>query len=426
MTNFSLDETMPTAATPSWWAETRRAISPQHMQETVRQATAALAGLPRSQARDRRQVAVRAESELQAALQRLGYAAIPAAELQQAAAKVVAQVAGLRFLDALLPPACDLYTDIQLNGDGALWVRPKGQLEHVLLPDIRPGQEEVWQVVETLLAAEGKACSEATPTVDAKLPRDRELGFGGARLKVMHPSLVVGEWPLLSLRLYEPRPVPPAQIIGWEVFPAAVVEQLLRAVGERMRLFIIGGTASGKTTLLSALAHGLPHETRIVTVEDPNEIWLPHPNLIAIEARHAPPGSDVPPYTVSDGVDDALRLAPEAIIVGEVRTGRAAMSLFRAIMSDHAGMTTFHAESPGHAVHRMCVVMYADAQVPYQAARGMFNEAIDLVVQVGWRQGRRQGLGVWELAGMEAREVAFRQLWQPGQETMTAPSRRRQ
>lgn len=410
---------------PSWWAETRRDVLPIDLQQAVQSAIKTLAGMSRQDARDRRQVSARALSELTAALRGMGYANIPASDLQASVALVVSQVAGLRFLDSLIPPACDRYTDVQLNGDGSVWARTKGRMQHELVSDVHPTQEEVWQVIETLLAPEGKACSEATPTIDAKLPRDPELGFGGARLKVLHPTLVVGEYPALSLRLYEPKPVPPEQIVEWGVFPEPVIGQLLEAVAKRLRLFIIGGTASGKTTLLSALAHGLSPETRIVTVEDPNEIWLPHPNLISIEARHAPPGSNVPPYTVADGVDDALRMAPEAIIVGEVRTGGAAMSLFRAIMSDHAGMTTFHAEGPSHAVQRMCVVMYADAQVPYQAARGMFAEAIDLIVQVGWREGRRQGLGIWEVAGQDGRAVKTRSLWQPGQEAMQEPNRKR-
>ena len=95
------------------------------------------------------------------------------------------------------------------------------------------------------------------------------------------------------------------------------------------------------------------------------------------------------------------------------------------MMSDHAGLTTFHAEGPQHAVHRMSVVMYADAQVPYQAARGMFAEAIDLVVQVGWREGVREGLGIAEVAGLERGDVRFRPLWQPGQAEMEATTRRR-
>ena len=71
----------------------------------------------------------------------------------------------------------------------------------------------------------------------------------------------------------------------------------------------------------------------------------------------------------------------------------------------------------------MCVIMYADAGVSYQAARGMFAEALDLVVQVGWREGVRRGLGVWEVAGLNGKNVSFRQLWKPGEEQVQAPSR---
>lgn len=409
----------------SWWNETRRQVAPQHLEAAVQKTIQDLAGISRREARDRGQVSARAQTALNTHLRGLGYSSVAGEELGPAVAQVVSQIAGLRFLDRLIPPACDAYTDIQLNADGSVWARAKGRMEHVLLEDVRPAHEEVWHAIETLLAPEGKACSEATPTVDAKLPRDPALGFGGARLKVLHPTLVGGDYPVLALRLYESQPVPPEQIVGWGVFPETVVQALLECVRERLRLLVVGGTGTGKTTLLSALAHGFSPETRIVTVEDPNEIWLPHPNVICIEARHAPPGSDVPPYTVADGVDDALRLAPEAILVGEVRTGDAALSLFRAMMSDHAGLTTFHAEGPQHAVHRMGVVMYADAQVPYQAARGMFVEAIDLVVQVGWRAGRREGLSVWEVVGLERGEVKFRPLWQPGQVEMEATVRRR-
>ncbi len=410
---------------PTWWSATRKPLSPEDWQEAVARAGEQLATLPLAQVRDRAKVSDLARKALLSALSDRGFASVPEDELAPYLSQVISQVGGLRFLDPLIQPHCDDYTDIQLNADGSVWARPKGQLAHVLLPDVKPGIEEAWQVIERLLAPEGKACTEATPAVDAKIPRDPALGFGGARIKVIHPSLVVGEYPVLSIRLYEPKPVPPEQIVAWNVFPQPVMDALLEAVASRLRVLIAGGTGSGKTTLLSALAHGIPRETRIVTVEDPNEIWLPHPNVIALEARHAPPGSDTPPYTVADGVDDALRMAPEVILVGEVRTGQAAMSLFRAIMSDHAGMTTFHADGPEHAVHRLCVIMYADAGVSYQAARGMFAEALDLVVQVGWREGVRRGLGVWEMAGLSGKNVSFRQLWKPGEETMQPPTRAR-
>ena len=105
-------------------------------------------------------------------------------------------------------------------------------------------------------------------------------------------------------------------------------------------------------------------------IEDPEEIWLPHPNVTTLEARSAPPGSNVPSYTVADGVDDALRLAPAYVILGEVRRGDAALALFRAMMSDHAGLTTLHADGPEHAAYRIGVIMYSDAGVQSEAAAG--------------------------------------------------------
>ncbi len=120
-----------------------------------------------------------------------------------------------------------------------------------------------------------------------------------------------------------------------------------------------------------------------------------------------------------------MRLAPSHVIVGEVRTGNAALSLFRALMSDHAGLTTFHAEGPEEAVFRLGVILFADAGVKFEAAKGLFAQAIDLVVQVGWREGKRVALGVWEVAGLSGSRVEFRTLWSPGDNEMAAPSKKR-
>jgi len=180
---------------PSWWTVTRRALSPEDWEEAVRRAGEQLASLPLAQTRDRAKVGELARKALLDALSGLGYARVSDDELALHLAQVAARAGGLRILDPLLPPHTDAYTDIQLNADGSVWARPKGQLAHIRLPDVRPGIEEAWQVIERLLAAEGKACTEATTTVDAKLPRDPAMGFGGARLKVLHPSLAVGDYP---------------------------------------------------------------------------------------------------------------------------------------------------------------------------------------------------------------------------------------
>jgi pilus assembly protein CpaF len=331
---------------------------------------------------------------------------------------VVALVGGLGFINDLLPGK-DRDTglsEIALNPDGSLWVLRKGA-EYFEPLDRRPPVDEVWRAVESLIAPLGRSISESIPSVDAKLPRLE--GMGGARIKVIHPLLAPGNgYPSINIRLFEPTPVKPEKLLEWQVAPQAVIESLLEHVRRGLRLLVIGSTASGKTTLLSALCHAIPPQARVVKIEDPEEIWLDHPNVVTLEARPAPPGSSVPPYTVKNGVDDAMRMAPKWLIVGEVRHGDAALALFRAQMSDHPGLSTFHAEGPEEAIFRMAVVMWADAQVQIEAAKAIFAQAVDLIVQVGWSQGVRKITGAWEVAGLQAGEVQFRRLYTLGDERM--------
>jgi len=408
------------------WSSVQATATAEQLANIAELAARELAGLPLTVLRNRRELNARADQAIRNILR--SYPAsinVTPTQMQSLVNQVVARVGGLGFLDALLPPTCNEFTDLLVNADGRVWGRRKSAMHFEQL-DLHPSKEEVWRAVEALLAPEGRACSESTPSVDVKIPRNRELGFGGARVKALHPVVAPGDgYPSLAIRLFEPEPVLPAQIVKWGVFPAAVLAGLTEAVGHRLRVIVIGGTATGKTTLLSALCHGIPHEARIVKIEDPEEIWVPHPNVTTLEARWAPPGSNVPSYTVADGVDDALRLAPAYIIVGEVRRGDAALALFRAMMSDHAGLTTFHADGPEHAAYRIGIIMYSDANVRAEAARGMFAEAVDLVVQIGWRNDRRTGLGVWEVAGLSGGEVKFRPLWQPGDERLGQITRRR-
>lgn len=407
------------------WSQFPTTLTTEQVSSLVSASARSLAGLPLATLRDRQALAQEAEQAVRSSARTLGLPLPPAHQLQAVQAQVLAKVGGLGFLDALLPPASFAFTDLLLNGDGSVWGRRKGAMRFERL-DISPSVAECWRAVEALLSPQGRACSEATPSVDAKLPRDRAVGFGGARVKVLHPRITSGDgYPSFALRLYEPEPVPPERIVEWGVLPQPVMEGLLSAVSQRLRVMVVGGTATGKTTLLAALCHGIEESARIVKVEDPEEIWLPHPNVTTLEARPAPPGSDVPAYTVADGVDDALRLAPSHLIVGEVRTGSAALSLLRALMSDHAGLTTFHADGPQEALFRLSVILYADAQVRFDAAKALCAQAIDLLVHVGWQEERRICLGVWEVAGMNGNNVDFRALWEPGQEDMREPERKR-
>jgi pilus assembly protein CpaF len=325
----------------------------------------------------------------------------------------VSRVAGYGFLDDLLPPKRTDLIEIAVNPDGTVWVLPKSSQRFERL-DIRPSPEEVQRIVDAILGPQGRAASEATPDVDGRLPRTPD-NPGGGRVKVLHPVLCGGgKYPAVSIRLFEPRPVRVEQLVRWGAAPQELFADLLAAVRGKLRLMFGGGTATGKTTMLSAVANdGLGRDERVVKIEDPEEIFLDLPNVVTVEARHAPPGSVVKPYTIADGVNAAMRMRPDRLIVGEVRTGDAALALFRAQMSDHPGLTTFHAESPQAAVHRLSVIMFADAGIRIEAAKNFFAQAVDLYVQLGYDgSGRRRVLGVWQVE-MELRggDVAFSPVW---------------
>lgn len=391
------------------WLELMAQVTPQQETQIIEAAATEMKGLPLAVVRDRQQVQVRAQAAVQQAAARLGVSATPQL-LASLARTVAARVSGLGVFDELLPPVRTDLSEISLNPDGAIWVLRKGE-RYFEKYNRCPSLDEVWRSVEALLAPIGRAVSEAQPSVDAKLPRME--GFGGARVKIVHPVLAPGlGYPAVSIRLFEPHPVPPEQIVSWGMCPQHVMDQLLLAVGTGLRVLVIGGTATGKTTFLAALAHGIPKEARIVKIEDPEEIWLPHTNVVTLEARPRVVGSDVPGYSLADGVDDAMRMAPNWLIVGEVRTGTAALSLFRAQMSDHPGLSTLHAEGPEAAIHRIGVLMWADAQVRIEAAKELFVMAVDVVVQVGWREGKRQVIGIWEVnPELRAGNVTFRKLY---------------
>ena len=339
-------------------------------------------------------------------------------EIQAMAREIVARVGGLGFLEPLLRADSQL-SEVTVTPDGKVWALRKGMGAFEKL-SAAPSQTEVWRAVETLLAPLGRAVTEASPSVDAKIPRQEGLP-GGARVKIIHPIVAPGAgFPSINIRLFEPKPVPPEKLIEWKVAPETVIHGLVEMVASAVRVLVIGGTASGKTTLLSALCHGIPKDARVVKIEDPEEIWLDHPHVVTLEARPAQKGSSVVPYTLADGVDDAMRMSPKWLIVGEMRRGDAVAALFRAQMSDHPGLSTFHAEGPEAAISRLNLLLFNDVGVRAEGAKEMFAQAVDLVVQVGWQGASRSMLGVWEVEKqLKAGNVQFRQLYKPGDMNLT-------
>ena len=397
----------------SGWDAVIPKISDDERKKVVEEVASQLNDMSLSEMRgDREKLVLRVVPMVSSVVGRYGLQVSPDI-VQEIAREVVARVGGLGFLEPLLRIDSNL-SEIAITPNGGVWVLRKGAGSFEKLP-IAPTHTEVWRATETLLAPLGRAVTEASPSVDAKIPRQEGLP-GGARVKIIHPVVAPGlGFPSINIRLFETKPVPPEQLIEWKVAPEKVVHSLVDTVSKALRVLVIGGTASGKTTLLSALCAGVPKEARVVKIEDPEEIWLDHPHVVTLEARPAQVGSSILPYTLASAVDDAMRMSPKWLIVGEMRRGDAVAALFRAQMSDHPGLSTFHAEGPEAAVMRLNLLLASDVGIRAEAAKEMFAQAVDLIAQVGWVGGKRAMVGVWEVDKvLKGGNVQFRQLYKPG------------
>lgn len=394
------------------WGTTLNQLSDEDRKRVIDDVASGFQSLSLTEMRsDREKLIARVVPSVQASLNKFG---LQSFDLNGIARDVVARIGGLGFLEPLLRTDSNL-SEITVTPQGDVWVLKKGAPSFEKLP-VRPSDTEVWRAVEALLSPLGRSVTEASPSVDAKIPRQEGLA-GGARVKIIHPVVAPGlGFPSINIRLFEANPVPAEKLIEWNVAPAPVVHGLVRMVSSALRILVIGGTASGKTTLLSALCSGIPKDARVVKIEDPEEIWLDHPHVVTLEARPSQVGSSIVPYSLASGVDDAMRMSPKWLIVGEMRRGDAVAALFRAQMSDHPGLSTFHAEGPEAAVMRLNLLLASDVGIRAESAKEMFCQAVDLIVQVGWHNGRRAMIGVWEVEKtMKGSNVQFKRLYTPGE-----------
>ena len=293
-------------------------------------------------------------------------------------------------------------SEVMVNGTRAVWVERDGRLEET---GIRfADDEEVLVIIERLVAPLGRRIDLATPLVDARLP-------DGSRVHAVIPPIAIGG-PVLTIRRFSDRPFSPDDLVRLGTCDASVMHGLVAAVRERRSILVSGGTSSGKTTTLNALAFAIGERERTVTIEDAAELRLPQPNVVALETR-------VPSVEGTGAVDvrtllrAALRMRPDRIIVGEVRGGET-LDMLQAMNTGHRGsLTTAHANGPYEALLRLeTMSLMAGVELPLQAIREQIQRAIEIVVhQERTPDGRRRITSVVEVrasadAGYDLRSLA--------------------
>jgi pilus assembly protein CpaF len=296
-------------------------------------------------------------------------------------------------LDRILPflrPIEDLLqdpsvTEVMINQGGArVFVERDGRV--TCQPDRRLDPRSLAVAIKNIARACGDEISEAQPVLDARLE-------DGSRVAAMFPPCAV-DGPALTIRKFTRR-YRLEDLVELGMLTNAVADNLTSAVERQQNILIAGGTGTGKTTLLNALAATIPADDRIIVIEETSEIHLEKPNLIRFEARRAqaPLGQEqaLPAVNISDLVRATLRHRPDRIIVGEVR-GAEAFDLLQALNTGHLGsLTTIHANSAEQALSRLAhCVLSANVGLPHHSIREAIGLAIDVVVHVGRTNGTRR------------------------------------
>jgi pilus assembly protein CpaF len=314
-------------------------------------------------------------------------------------------------LDRILPflqPIRDLLedptiTEVMVNDGGrAVFVEREGQLTPV--PDRRLDPRHLTAALKNIARACGDEISEAQPLLDARLE-------DGSRVAaVMPPCTVTGS--VLTVRKFTRR-YRLEDLVDLGTLTADEAYALRCAVYNQQNILISGGTGTGKTTLLNALAALIRDTYRIVVIEETAEIHLAKPNLLRLEARRTqiPFGQEapLPPVTITDLLRATLRHRPDRILLGEVR-GAEAFDLLQALNTGHMGsLSTIHGNSAEQALTRLAhCVLTANVGLPHRSICEAITLAIHLVVHVARDGGHRRVTEIVRVRGYDATGARFR------------------
>jgi pilus assembly protein CpaF len=282
-------------------------------------------------------------------------------------------------------------SDILVNGPGHIFVEKNGVMKKVDAADLteKSLQVAVRHIARTL----GDDVSPERPLLDGRLP-------DGSRVAaVLPPSSVTGT--VLAIRKFHGRRYSVEELVRVGSLGPDLQPILRQAVEDRKNILISGGTGTGKTTLLNALAAFIAADERIVVIEDTSEIQIQAENLVRLEARREQP--PVPATTLRDLLKTTLRLRPDRILLGEVRGGEA-FDLLQAMNTGHAGtIATLHATSAEQALTRFttCVLQSA-VELPYRAIRSNIADAVNVLVHIDRLQGKRMVSQICAVRGYDA------------------------
>jgi pilus assembly protein CpaF len=293
-------------------------------------------------------------------------------------------------------------SEIMVNGPNQVYVEKKGKLviSNITFKD----EQHVMHVIEKIVAPLGRRIDEGSPMVDARLPN-------GSRVNIIIPPLALNG-PTITIRKFSEKPFTVKDLIRFGTVTPNIAMFLKACVEARLNIVVSGGTGSGKTTTLNVISSFIPEDERIVTIEDAAELQMRQEHVIRLETRPANiEGKGA--VAIRDLVKNSLRMRPDRIIVGEVRSGEA-LDMLQAMNTGHDGsLTTGHANTPRDMLSRLeTMVLMAGMELPIRAIREQIASAVDVIVQQSrLKDGKRKITHITEVVGMEGEIITLQDIF---------------
>jgi len=322
------------------------------------------------------------------------------AEREKLLTDIEDEVLGLGPLEPFLKD--DTVADILVNTHKQIYVERFGKLE--LSESAFKDDTHLMKIIDKIVSSVGRRVDESSPMVDARLAN-------GSRVNVIIPPLAI-DGPILSIRQFGRDKLLLDDLILLKTLTPELGQLLKGIVRSRLNVLISGGTGSGKTTMLNVLSQFIPETERVITIEDSAELQLKQDHVVRLETR--PPNIEGRGEVLArDLVRNSLRMRPDRIIVGEVRS-QEAFDMLQAMNTGHEGsLTTIHANTPRDALLRLeSMVSMAGLEIPSEFMRRFISSAIDVIIQVSrMADGTRKLISLQEVTGMEGNIITTQEIF---------------
>lgn len=315
--------------------------------------------------------------------------------------QIYSSIRGFGLLDTIIKD--DSITEVMINGPENIFIEQNGHLFQ--LDKQFESQRRLEDIIQRIVGLAGREVNQANPICDTRLP-------DGSRVNVVLPPIALCG-PTVTIRKFSKTPMTIEKLIEYGSITQEIADKLELLVKAKYNIFISGGTGSGKTTFLNALTNYIPHDERVITIEDSAELQIVNiDNLVSLETRNAN-ASGAGQITIRDLIKSSLRMRPERIIVGECRGGET-LDMLQAMNTGHDGsLSTGHANSTQDMLSRLeTMVLQGAAGLPLEAIRQQIASAVDIIIHLSrLRDKSRKTMEITEVVGYENGKIILNPLY---------------